>query len=352
MTIKYSKPDKIKLKDAVCDNPIMLIDGSPLLYINGNKPNYKECIDSFMSEFSGICGSDRYIGVIDNGKSFRTKIVSTYKASRPSKESLLEKYPFLHRVKDYLVNTYKFNLINNIEGDDAIAIMNRRLNPCYSVIPIDANGKDLLDSDGNPIEHYRTRYNTVMISIDKDFLQLAGVHLNIKNRSSHVVYPSRASIDVIDGKIYATSYKLLYAQTMMGDSADNIKGLPKYGQVKATKVLQDVNSAKEAYDKCLQEYSKVYCGQDDDPIKELDTTLRLVTLLSHDQSFIDLDVQTIPIVEHHNVSDDYNTTGSIGNINDTRDTYNQAIPTSSYSVDANGEMINSTYTYDNLDDET
>lgn len=243
--MRLTKADKYLL------DPIVLIDGSPLLYINGNNPDYKTRIDDFMYDVSAMFKSRQYVGVIDSGTSFRCSIEPTYKAQR-DKTSILEKQPFIYRVRDYLVEKYKFNLVTDIEGDDALAIMNRRFNKYFSV-----------NIKGQECE--RLTYKTVIVSIDKDLLQLQGVHYNMKSYRTDLSSPTNASIFIDDkGKFYATSYKLLYAQMLIGDTADNIKGLKGYGQVAATKLLSPCSNEQECIDVIKEHYKKVYSAPTDD----------------------------------------------------------------------------------------
>jgi len=261
--------------------PVMLIDGSPLLYINGNRPDYKASIDAFMQEFAEHCGTSRYIGFIDGSKSFRTTISPTYKATRV-KTNLLELYPFIHRVRDYLITKYKFVEVYNLEGDDAIAIMNKRLNGARYYTRHDKS------------RVYKTEFNTVIITIDKDLLQLPGLHINIKTRVAHHVTENSSVIKITETKKFiATSYKLLYAQCMLGDTADNIKGLAGYGPVKSYNLLSNCSTPLEAYQIVLNEYRKVYCAPSDDPEYELALTLQLVTLIEECDGFNSPEIQCL-----------------------------------------------------------
>ena len=81
----------------------------------------------------------------------------------------------------------------------------------------------------------------IIVSLDKDFKQVAGWHYNFINHSHEYVNEEDA-------------IRFFYKQILMGDSADNIIGLYKVGPVKAEKMLKNCATEKEMYDVCVEMY--------------------------------------------------------------------------------------------------
>jgi hypothetical protein len=83
----------------------------------------------------------------------------------------------------------------------------------------------------------------IVCHIDKDLNMIPGWHYNFKKKESYFVSPESA-------------YVFLMTQILTGDAADNIKGLPKVGPVKAANLLKD-KQMSELLDIVLKEYKKV-----------------------------------------------------------------------------------------------
>jgi len=83
--------------------------------------------------------------------------------------------------------------------------------------------------------------NSVICSIDKDLLQVAGAHWNWK-RGTFVM------IDEEEGR------RSLYTQVLVGDTSDGIPGIHKVGPVTAKKLLENVSSEWLMYCVCLKAY--------------------------------------------------------------------------------------------------
>ena len=80
---------------------------------------------------------------------------------------------------------------------------------------------------------------SIIVSIDKDFLQVPGWHYNFVKKVKKFVTPE-------DG------LRFFYKQILMGDSADNIKGIFRVGEKKATKMLADLKTEQQFYQCCVE----------------------------------------------------------------------------------------------------
>ena len=142
--------------------------------------------------------ADEYKIFLTSKDNFRKKIYPEYKANRktPPPKHLI----FL---KDYLINDWNAIEADGMEADDYLAIHQNE--------------------------------NTVICSIDKDLLQVAGKHYNfVKKQASEV--------EEFEG------LKRFYLQLLTGDSSDNIKGIEGIGPVKGSKALMFCETEKEMFD--------------------------------------------------------------------------------------------------------
>lgn len=82
---------------------------------------------------------------------------------------------------------------------------------------------------------------SIIVSIDKDMLQIPCRHYNPNKKEFTVV-------DEFDG------LKFFYTQILTGDRADNIKGIYGVGPAKAKKMLADCKTEADLYEECLHQY--------------------------------------------------------------------------------------------------
>ena len=134
-------------------------------------------------------------------------VTAGYKENRKDKE----KPEHLQAIRDYLVSDWEAVVSEDEEADDLIAIA--------------------------MTEHPES----IIVSIDKDFDQLPGLHYNPNKGQLYTVSPEDAT-------------KFLYEQILTGDRADNIIGIKGVGPVKAKKALEDCVTEREMYDVCVEMY--------------------------------------------------------------------------------------------------
>jgi 5'-3' exonuclease len=144
-------------------------------------------------------------------KNFRHDIAVTapYKGNRTQ-----EKPAHLELLRNYLVTAWGAIISEGEEADDCIAIKATEL------------GDDC-----------------IMVSIDKDFNQVAGWHYNFVKKEKYYVSAEEG-------------LRFFYKQILMGDKADNIVGIPKVGPVKAEKMLASAKTESEMLAVCLEAMGK------------------------------------------------------------------------------------------------
>lgn len=154
--------------------------------------------------------AETYQGYLTGTGNFRNDIARTapYKGNRTA-----PKPKHLQLIRDYLVSSWGFEISVGQEADDSIAI-----------------------------EHVARNYESIIASIDKDFLQLKGKHWNFVKKEMTEITEEQALLN-------------FYLQVLTGDRVDNIIGLKGIGPVKANKILAGCESAAEMYSACVEAYS-------------------------------------------------------------------------------------------------
>jgi hypothetical protein len=153
--------------------------------------------------------TESYQGYLTGKDNFRYDIARTapYKGNRTA-----PKPKHLQLIRDYLISAWDFQVSVGQEADDSIAI-----------------------------EHVARNYESIIASIDKDFLQLKGKHWNFVKKEMTEVTEEEALLN-------------FYRQVLTGDRVDNIIGLKGIGPVKADKILRECTSAADMYLACVEAY--------------------------------------------------------------------------------------------------
>ena len=163
-----------------------------------------------MTELCMDLDCEDYKGFLTGKGNFRDKIAVTvpYKGQRVS-----DKPVHLQALRDHLVNSWGFEVVNGIEADDAVGIA------AYAV----------------------SEDESIMVHIDKDLNQFRGWHYNYRKKE----------------KYYVSEFEGLhsfYTQILTGDRIDNIIGLKGIGPVKAKRILEECTNENELYEAVLKAY--------------------------------------------------------------------------------------------------
>ena len=192
------------------------IDADSLCYAVGFSSNDAEekiaiaRLEQTMTELCMDLDCEDYKGFLTGKGNFRESIAVTapYKGQRIS-----EKPVHLQALRDHLVSSWGFEVVNGIEADDAVGIA------AYAV----------------------AEDESIMVHIDKDLNQFRGWHYNYRKKE----------------KYYVSEFEGLhsfYTQILTGDRIDNIIGLKGIGPVKAKRILEECTNEKELYEAVLKAY--------------------------------------------------------------------------------------------------
>lgn len=173
----------------------------------------KRLADEFIQSICVATKADKFACFLTVGKCFRYDINSTYKANR--------KYlpiKFLSEVKEHILVKYNSYYDFVYEADDLV-ISYKKANP---------------------------QYECIIVSPDKDILNLEGMHYNPRKGEMKYTLPEE-------------EWEYFWKSMIIGDSADGIKGIPGKGKVFADDVLSMFDIADTFYPMhsiVLREYIK------------------------------------------------------------------------------------------------
>ncbi|WP_136798117.1 DNA polymerase I [Desulfosediminicola ganghwensis] len=207
---------------------VYLIDGSAYIYraYHGVKPlsNSKGMMTHAVFGFINILRrimrerDPKYIAVAwdSRGPVFRHEIYKEYKANRPQMpEDLAQQLPY---IREFVASSNILCLEEQgIEADDLIASSARKL--------------------------AEKGHNVVIVSGDKDLLQLVGDSIVMWDPMKDKVMDSEAVVE----KYKVTPDKLLEIFALIGDSSDNVPGVPGVGQKTAEKLIAEFGDLDGLY---------------------------------------------------------------------------------------------------------
>ncbi len=198
---------------------MILIDGDMLVYRVGfacDEESERIAIQTMSNYISEIISdlSEHYTEhqvYLTGSSNFRTEVAVSqpYKGSRPARKPVHKDL-----LREYMLDTWKAELSDNMEADDCIAMKSTEL------------------------EH-----KSIICSLDKDFLQIP----------TKIYDYTKKIMKDIDER-FATEW--LYRQALMGDRVDNIPGIHGVGPKKAEKALADWETERELYERCLKLYEE------------------------------------------------------------------------------------------------
>jgi DNA polymerase I len=191
----------------------------------------KQEVDNYIHSLMARTQSSSYIIALTVYGCFRYDIYRDYKANR--KDSVRPK--FLDKIKEYLITEYKAIYHKGLEADDILSI-------CARQIP-----------------------NSFVASIDKDLLQIPGLHFNLTSNIFLQVDEREAKFN-------------LFRQVLSGDGVDNIKGCPTIGRIKAKSFLEKTKDIPALFASLTLDMYIRKMGEDDG-IEEFYKTYKLIKLL-------------------------------------------------------------------------
>ena len=186
--------------------------------------------------FQDLEKCDTYQCFVSGSTNFRNEVAVTvpYKGNREN----VKRPRHLKALKDHIIEEWDARVSYNKEADDDVCIA-----------------------------AYEEPYS-IICHIDKDLDQIPGSHYNYVKKQFY-------NIGKFEG------LKNLYKQALVGDPADNIKGVKGIGKVKAEKILKECFSEEALYKTVLECYTN-----SNKTVEQLHENMNLLYLLrSHDDEW-------------------------------------------------------------------
>jgi len=205
------------------DKTLILVDGSYYMFRAYHAlPDFKNSSNEHTGVIYGVMNMlkklirehkpDYFAVIFDaKGKTFRNDLYPQYKANRPPvPEELLSQIRPLHQI--IAANGFPLLIIDHVEADDVIGTLAKQA---------EADGIRCLISSG-----------------DKDLAQLVDGHIRMINTMQDIIL----DVDGVREKYGVAPERIIDYLALVGDSIDNIPGIPKVGPKTATKWLHEYGS--------------------------------------------------------------------------------------------------------------
>ena len=230
--------------------PICLIDGDSLIYYEMDKTTLEEALQGLDSRILTIleqCKTSTYVGFLTDHNCFRYKVSKDYKANRKHRP----KPVIFYSLREYLKQKWGFYGVEGLEADDLVSYYSKT----------------------------EARKN-IICSPDKDVLyQCSGMHFNYRTCEFLHTSPDDATM-------------FLWKQVLMGDSTDNITGIPGVGVKTAENWLMGRTNDVEGF--VLKKYIEKFGSIEG--IMQFYTNFKLVYLLQTPEDVVREIGSSLPVL--------------------------------------------------------
>lgn len=168
--------------------------GDGIINMSTNLPEAERTVDHLIGQVSEKLKSKDIIVCLSDDTNFRKSIYKDYKATRDYRRKPLA----LRHIKAYMAKKHPARIKTGLEADDVLGILTTH--------PTLIKGKP------------------VIVTIDKDLLQIPGRHYNPDKDEKRMVTPEQGDHQ-------------FYMQVLTGDAVDNFPGCPGIGPKRAEKIL-------------------------------------------------------------------------------------------------------------------
>lgn len=210
---------------------VVLIDGSALAFLHGNKSDYKTTIKDHIRGICKLAKTTLFSIITEDSKSnFRHSVAVTkgYKENRnANKEKIKEYLPYLSDVFTYINEYLKPTKYYGVENDDILSIMAYKYD------------------------------NIVIAGNDIDLTAIPGKHVNIKTRTTFEI-DLPGQIAFTNNKLYATGYFNTYVKILKGSQKENYGGVRGCGPKKTYELLKNATTEKEMFSIAKEAFIKEY----------------------------------------------------------------------------------------------
>ena len=219
--------------DDMTKRKVLLLDGNSLAYraffalplLTNDQGVHTNAVYGFAMMLQKILEEEKPTHMLvawDAGKTtFRHETFKEYKGGRQkTPPELSEQFPYIRKMLDaYKIRQYE---LNSYEADDIIGTLSR--------------------------EAAHEGAETVVISGDKDLTQLASGDVTVCITRKGITDIERYTPDHVMEKYGLTPEQIIDMKGLMGDSSDNIPGVPGVGEKTAIKLLKQFGTVEGVYE--------------------------------------------------------------------------------------------------------
>lgn len=197
---------------------------------------------------------------------FRTNVADNYKENRKDTNVKTE---FYYEVRNMMKTLWNSCAYKCYEADDLVTMSHLKIGQFKSVIV--SPDKDLLQV-----------YPSVIYNPNKNVLVKVNDKIGSLNKTTKQKINKKTGAVRNLSKITGKGTKFLFWQLLVGDSTDNIKGIPGVGAVKAYDLLNNCTTLQEMLDTCKDAYNDYYNNKG---FKMLKMNFELLYMQTKDTSF-------------------------------------------------------------------
>lgn len=242
---------KVREIVAECDS-----DEEPRLYLTGDESLLKHINRKALWQNEEV-------------KVFKPNFRIELATAKPYKGTRKQEKPFhFHNLRAYMLSEYDCIVTDGMEADDLICI-------------------HLTNDLKLTVE--RGYSKVICCTRDKDLRMCPGWHYGWACGKQEQFGPAFVTelghIEISSGtpkKLKGTGLKFFYAQLIMGDTVDNIPGLPKRGPAFAYKLLAECGSEVECFKATQQAYEEVFGEVWEDALREQTDLLWMIREINED----------------------------------------------------------------------
>jgi len=207
---------------------LYLIDGSGYIFraffalpqLNNSRGMPTNAVYGFIRMLLKLLKEERprHIAVVFDSprKTFRDDLFESYKANRVEAPSdLTVQVPYVLRAVEAF--RIKSLVLEGFEADDVIGTLAARA--------------------------ARQRFDTVIVTEDKDFMQMVGPHVTLWN----TMRDRRVDAREVRARLGVDPSAVIDVMALMGDAIDNVKGVPGIGEKTATALIKHFGSLDKLY---------------------------------------------------------------------------------------------------------
>jgi 5'-3' exonuclease len=190
----------------------------PIYHMSGNEPDPDHVSRQIVARVRALTRAHTRAAICcDSGKSFRNELSPAYKANRPPAEAVLHHQLRLARER-LAAEGFPVWSAKGFEADDLIA--------------------------SATLQALEFDYSVLIVSSDKDLLQLVGPRVRAMTVKGDTVYDVAAVV----AKYGIRPDQIRDYLTLVGDAADNVKGAAGIGPVKAADLLKRWGTLEGIYE--------------------------------------------------------------------------------------------------------